>query len=83
MKITDPQRPKDRRSSFLQALAFLLFLFVCPVLSFQGTPAETRANRPAQWATPICKTELKNLYQVSDTLYRGAQPSVAGFREFE
>jgi len=81
MKSINPQRPKDLRSSFLQALAFLLFLCICLVASFPGTPAQTSANRPTHWATPIYKKELPNLYQVSDTLYRGAQPSAAGFRE--
>jgi protein tyrosine/serine phosphatase len=79
MEGIDLKRWKNRRSSFLHAFLILLFLCICLVASFQGIPAEIRTNRPAQWATPIYKKELPNLYQVSDTLYRGAQPSAAGF----
>ncbi len=81
MKSINPKRRKNCRFSFLHAYIILLFLSVCLTFSSQGIPGETRANRPAHWATPICKKELPNLYQVSDTLYRGAQPSAAGFRE--
>jgi len=71
---------KSRHSALLRLFRFWLFLSFGLIFFFQGTPAETTANRPAQWATPLYKKELPNLYQVSETLYRGAQPSAAGFR---
>jgi protein tyrosine phosphatase (PTP) superfamily phosphohydrolase (DUF442 family) len=41
--------------------------------------AETApANRPEHWAKPIQVKGAPNLYKVSDTLYRGAQPSAEG-----
>ncbi|MHC4714577.1 MAG: fused DSP-PTPase phosphatase/NAD kinase-like protein [Planctomycetota bacterium] len=39
--------------------------------------------RPAEWAQPIDKPGLPNLFKVSDNLYRGAQPTAEGFRELE
>jgi len=32
-------------------------------------------DRPAAWAQPIERPGLPNLHQVSDSLYRSAQPS--------
>jgi protein tyrosine/serine phosphatase len=80
MEGIDAHHLKSRHSALLRLFRFWLFLSFGLIFFFQGTPAETTANRPAQWATPLYKKELPNLYQVSDTLYRGAQPSAAGFR---
>jgi len=38
-------------------------------------------ERPAAWAMPLKRPGLPNLHKVSDNLYRGAQPTAAGFRE--
>jgi protein tyrosine/serine phosphatase len=39
--------------------------------------------RPERWATPLARPGLPNLHRVSDTYYRGAQPSAEGMRELE
>jgi len=42
------------------------------------------STRPAAWAVPIVETlGLPNLYQVTATLYRGAQPAPQGFAELK
>jgi protein tyrosine/serine phosphatase len=41
------------------------------------------ATRDPRWAQPITKPGLPNLHKVSDTLYRGAQPTAEGFRELK
>lgn len=40
-----------------------------------------RHQRPARWAQPIKRPGLPNFYRVSMHLYRGGQPTRAGFRE--
>ena len=49
------------------------------------TSGETlSADRPEKWARPIAgKPGLSNFHQVSDTLYRGAQPEQEGFAELK
>jgi protein tyrosine/serine phosphatase len=47
-----------------------------------GYPAEARP-RPDQWAKPIQEKGLRNFYQVTPTLYRGAQPSALGMRQLK
>ncbi|HNW91876.1 MAG TPA: hypothetical protein PKM88_03085, partial [bacterium] len=44
-----------------------------------GEPAAD--TRPAAWARPLVRPGLPNLHQVSDSLYRGAQPEAAGIPE--
>jgi len=44
----------------------------------KGTPP---AERPAAWAQKLERPGLKNLHRVSDTLYRGAQPTRVGVKE--
>ncbi|MHC4789024.1 MAG: protein-tyrosine phosphatase family protein, partial [Planctomycetota bacterium] len=44
-----------------------------------GAQAPPSARDP-RWAAPIEEPGLPNLHKVSDTLYRGAQPSAEGFR---
>jgi protein tyrosine phosphatase (PTP) superfamily phosphohydrolase (DUF442 family) len=60
----------------LVALALVLFLFTAAVASADG-PQE----RPSEWATAVSGTCVSNLYKVEEDLYRGAQPSAAGFKE--
>lgn len=43
--------------------------------------ASATTPRPASWAQPLTKPGLPNLYQVSDDLYRGAQPTAEGMGE--
>lgn len=46
-----------------------------------ATGADT--NRPAEWAAPIALEGVPNLYKVSDTLYRSAQPTAIGMQNLE
>lgn len=41
------------------------------------------AQRPPEWATPVARPGLPNLHKVTDTLYRGAQPTAEGMRELK
>ena len=66
----------------------LLFVFIVMAVSFSLTVpytayAKAAVERPATWATPVVKKALPNLFKVSDTLYRGAQPTRAGFLELK
>jgi protein tyrosine/serine phosphatase len=46
--------------------------------------AETSpTSRPANWAKPIPMEGVPNLHEVSDTLYRSAQPSAAGVKKLK
>lgn len=40
-------------------------------------------QRPATWAQPIDTEGLPNLYRVSDTLYRGAEPNRGGLEQLD
>lgn len=46
-------------------------------------PALPASQRPANWATPLQRPGLPNLYRVSSGLFRGAQPTTEGMRELE
>jgi protein tyrosine/serine phosphatase len=51
--------------------------------SYNQAVAEQKDTRPLHWAQPISKPGLPNLFQVSDTLFRGAQPSKLGMQELQ
>lgn len=52
--------------------------------TFPSTIRQVAASaRPARWAQPVDKKGLPNFHKVSDTLYRGAQPTAEGFRQLE
>jgi len=46
-------------------------------------PSTSAPTRDPRWATPMTKPGLPNLHKVSDTLYRGAQPTAQGMRELK
>ena len=46
-------------------------------------PAQTSTNRPANWAQPVAVAGIKNCYQITTNLYRGAQPTAAGFKNLK
>ena len=59
-------------------LALPILLFGCALSAFAASgPAE----RPSEWAAAVAGTSVGNLYRIEDGLFRGAQPSAAGFRE--
>jgi protein tyrosine/serine phosphatase len=66
-------------------LAFIVFVFFVVTFSFAalGSGDANSAERPADWATKIEKKGLPNFFKVSDTLYRGAQPTNEGFQELK
>ena len=55
-----------------------LVLFYTPCAAQTSSPL-----RPAHWAQPMQLEGVPNLHRVSDTLYRGAQPSAEGMRNLE
>jgi protein tyrosine/serine phosphatase len=56
----------------------LLLIFVSSVLSCAHNTWES--GRPVQWATPIQLRGVKNLYKVTDYLYRSDQPTEEGMK---
>ena len=65
-------------------LCFLTALLGISIASvwWQGL-SKTVIEKPVHWATRIEKKGLPNFFQVSDTLYRGAQPTQEGFLELK
>jgi tyrosine-protein phosphatase SIW14 len=66
--------------------AFFVFLLI--VITFSCSTldpgySKTDVERPGTWATPIVKNGLPNFFKVSDSLYRGAQPTKDGFLELK
>jgi protein tyrosine phosphatase (PTP) superfamily phosphohydrolase (DUF442 family) len=51
------------------------------ILATEMTAPAPATPRPARWAEPVRAAGLPNFFQVSDTLYRGAQPTRKGFAE--
>ena len=50
-------------------------------LSASIAGAAEPAKRPADWATPVEGTSIQNLYLIEAGLFRGSQPTAAGFQE--
>jgi protein tyrosine/serine phosphatase len=69
----------------LQKLLSFLFIIIIALsfTAFDPCYSTTTVERPGTWAAPIAKQGLPNLFKVSDTLYRGAQPSKEGFPELK
>jgi tyrosine-protein phosphatase SIW14 len=68
------------------SLIFCLAVALSAVSSFPSATSAQSAvadslHRPAAWAVPLEKPGLPNLFRVTDTLYRGAQPPTEGFAE--
>lgn len=57
----------------------IVFAFSCWALS-AAAPPETR---PEKWAQPVGLRGAPNLFKVSDTLYRSAQPSAEGMSQLK
>jgi protein tyrosine phosphatase (PTP) superfamily phosphohydrolase (DUF442 family) len=58
-----------------------IFTFVLLIAAYGADTSLT--NRPASWAKPIQMGGVPNLHQVSDTLYRSAQPSAEGMKRLK
>ena len=62
--------------TFLTAAATLVFGVV-------SATAQPSTNRPANWAQPFALAGVKNCYQVTTDLYRGAQPTAKGCKNLK
>lgn len=64
----------------IRLLVLTAFLAAVPCFS-----AETNvpASRPSNWAQKIERPGVKNLYQVTTNLYRGAQPTAEGMAQLK
>lgn len=60
---------------------FLLTAFFC--IAAGVVSAQDTTNRPANWAKPLAIAGIKNCYQVTTNLYRGAQPTAAGMKHLQ
>ena len=70
-------KENDGRAHMIKAISLLL-IFVSSVLSCAHNTWES--GRPVQWATPIQLRGVKNLYKVTDYLYRSDQPTEEGMK---
>lgn len=66
--------PRALTSVLAIMLVFSLAANVC---------AEPEGGRPEKWAQPIRMEGVPNLYKVSDSLYRSAQPTAQGMRNLK
>ena len=64
------------------AVTYALSVYLYEVGPFAARHAGP-ATRPAAWAEAIALPNLPNLHRVSPGLYRGAQPSQAGFADLK
>jgi protein tyrosine/serine phosphatase len=69
---------KDPRRAGASWIRILLVL----VLVFSGAFA-TGQERPREWAVPVKVDGVPNLCRITPTLYRSAQPSLAGFKNLK
>jgi len=60
-------------------VAAAVVLFVTAMIA----PAQESTNRPANWAQKVEAPGLKNGFQVTTNLYRGAQPAAEGFKQLK
>ena len=73
MRITSRSRLRFLRAAMTGFIALTYPLPASRLVAFAG-------DRPALWAAPITLPGVPNLHQVTDRLYRSAQPEAAGFR---
>jgi len=52
-------------------------------VAFSAGSQEPVDARPASWAQPVVKAGIPNLFKVSDSLYRSAQPTDEGLRNLQ
>lgn len=65
----------------------LILLLIAPIVvaaDLAESAEHSRARpRPSYWAKPLEREGLPNLHQVTDTLYRGGQPTTAGMGQLK
>jgi protein tyrosine/serine phosphatase len=60
-----------------------LSIFLAALFISTGSSATTGIERPANWATKLERPGLRNFFQVTTNLYRGAQPDQIGMSELK
>lgn len=60
----------------------LLIASILALANLTGA-VESTTNRPASWAQPVKLDGVPNLFKVSDTLYRSAQPTAEGMKKLK
>ena len=72
------------RRALLPAASLLAVVSIGLALSIARAEEKPRREpRPANWAQPLTRNGLPNLYKVTDDLYRGAQPTAEGMKELK
>jgi protein tyrosine/serine phosphatase len=62
----------------------LVYVAACLAIVHAALAAETNHPvRPASWAKPLTAAGVKNFYQVTTNLYRGAQPTAEGMKQLQ
>jgi len=69
------------KEHFIRAAFILVSLLA--VFHFPACAESGKSLRPDHWAVPMEISGLPNFHQVTAELYRGAQPTEAGFRELK
>jgi len=64
-------------------LSLALTWLVLGSLACKSDAPISPVERPDRWAKPLARVGLPNLYKVSNGLYRGAQPTAAGFKSLQ
>ena len=59
------------------------FLAVVLVVASISVRAQDSTNRPANWARKMSLSGVRNFYQVTTNLYRGAQPTAEGMKQLK
>lgn len=83
---------KNHKTSFKAGNIILLLIFLSLMVITGWTekelggrilPAAQLSKRPANWAQKLEKPGLENFYKVNENLYRGARPTVEGFKSLQ
>jgi protein tyrosine phosphatase (PTP) superfamily phosphohydrolase (DUF442 family) len=60
-----------------------IVVFLTFALASASVSTEIAGQRPDSWAQPVDAKGIKNLFRVSDSLYRSAQPTAEGFHSLK
>lgn len=83
IRITKTAPEKRRLQAMARVFAGALMIAALAGLIYIQIDELIAATRNPRWAKPISLPDSKNFYQVSDDLYRSAQPSAAAFKAYE
>lgn len=61
----------------------MAIVLACVSLAGVSAGDDAAVVRPAEWAQPVSLDGVPNLHQVSDTLYRSAQPTAEGMKNLK